>query len=51
MSEPKKRNSKSRKNKRRVNHSAVATQVKKCSRCGKPVKPHTTCTGCGTYNK
>jgi len=51
MSEQKKRKSKSRKNKRRVNHMEKDVQVKKCTKCGKPVRPHTTCTACETYNR
>ncbi|NCT55381.1 50S ribosomal protein L32 [bacterium] len=51
MAEPKKRTSKSRKNKRRVNHAELPVNTKKCSKCGKQTLPHKICGSCGTYNK
>ncbi len=51
MAEPKKKTSKRRKGFRRQHHKVKAIQLKKCSKCGNAVKPHTVCKSCGTYNK
>jgi large subunit ribosomal protein L32 len=49
MGVPKQRHTKSRRNKRRGNLYLEAPFLTKCSKCGKPVLPHTVCANCGFY--
>lgn len=52
MGVPKKRTSKSRRNRRRAaNSTLTAVNVINCPRCKEPVLPHTVCKACGTYKK
>lgn len=49
MAVPKRRTSRSRKNKRR-SHDAIGTPAhSKCPQCGEPKLPHRVCSNCGTY--
>ncbi len=49
MAVPKRRTSRSRKNKRRA-HDAIGTPARStCSQCGEPKLPHRVCANCGTY--
>ena len=49
MAVPKRRTSRSRKNKRRA-HDAIGTPARStCSQCGEPKIPHRVCANCGTY--
>jgi large subunit ribosomal protein L32 len=51
MAVPKKKQSKSRRNKRRANHDRMAApSVVLCPRCSEPKLPHRVCPNCGTYN-
>ncbi|MCP4196787.1 MAG: 50S ribosomal protein L32 [Proteobacteria bacterium] len=50
MAVPKKKTSRSRRDKRRANHDRIAAPaISSCPECGAPVKPHTTCSECGVY--
>jgi large subunit ribosomal protein L32 len=51
MGVPKKRKSKSRRDRRRaaVNTLKSAVQVNTCSNCGAAVQPHHVCPACGYY--
>jgi large subunit ribosomal protein L32 len=49
MAVPKRRTSKSRKNKRRNHDRAPAIALQPCTRCGSPRRPHHVCTECGYY--
>ena len=49
MAVPKKKHTKSRRNKRRGNIFLKAPVLTICSKCGKPVLPHTVCFNCGYY--
>lgn len=49
MAVPKKRHTKSRRNKRRMHIFLKAPNLIKCPKCGKPVLPHTVCSNCGYY--
>lgn len=49
MSVPKKRSSKSRKNRRRQHISLKKPTLTECQKCGKKVLPHTVCPFCGFY--
>ncbi len=49
MAVPKRRTSKSKKNKRRSHHGATRLALFPCPRCAQLVPPHTTCPNCGTY--
>ena len=51
MPVPKKKTSKSRKNKRRSHLTLAGAQLKVCMGCKEKVRPHTTCQNCNTYNK
>jgi large subunit ribosomal protein L32 len=47
---PKKKLSKSRRDKRRANHDRMdPPAVSSCRQCGAPKRPHTSCPECGTY--
>ncbi|HPR18585.1 MAG TPA: 50S ribosomal protein L32 [Candidatus Cloacimonadota bacterium] len=50
MPVPKRRTSKSRRDKRRTHDKAVMPAVSTCSNCGEAVKPHNICGKCGHYN-
>jgi large subunit ribosomal protein L32 len=47
---PKRRVSKSRKNKRRSHHFLSAPASAACPQCGEPRAPHRVCRFCGTYD-
>jgi len=49
MAVPKKKTSKSRRDKRRAQHSIEATRVNLCPQCNSPKRPHRVCPTCGTY--
>jgi len=49
MAVPKRRTSKSRKNKRRTHHRAATVDLQPCPRCGDPRRSHRVCPGCGYY--
>ncbi|MDZ7295578.1 MAG: 50S ribosomal protein L32 [candidate division KSB1 bacterium] len=46
---PKRRHSRSRRDKRRTHWKAAAPTVSKCSNCGEPKEPHRACPSCGYY--
>lgn len=46
---PKKRHTKSRRNRRRSHHSLKKSKTIKCSKCGDFVIPHKMCNSCGYY--
>ncbi|MCK4956445.1 MAG: 50S ribosomal protein L32 [Candidatus Cloacimonetes bacterium] len=50
MAVPKRKTSKSRRDKRRTHYKAEMPAIAKCSTCGEPVKPHNICAKCGHYN-
>ncbi len=49
MAVPKKRHTKSRRNKRRANIFLRKPAFTACSKCGKEVAPHNICRNCGYY--
>ena len=49
MAVPKKKTSKSRRDKRRATHSISTTPVNECPTCHQPKRPHRVCPNCGTY--
>lgn len=49
MANPKKRHSKSRRDKRRTHWKLVAPPLSTCSHCGEPKLPHYVCSNCGYY--
>ena len=49
MAVPKRKTSKSRRDKRRATHSISAESLTSCSSCGAPKLPHRACPACGTY--
>lgn len=49
MPHPKRRISKSRRDKRRTHDKAVASTLTTCSNCGAPVLYHRVCNECGYY--
>jgi large subunit ribosomal protein L32 len=49
MIAPKRRTSKSRRNKRRSHHALSAPARAVCPTCGEPKHPHRVCANCGTY--
>jgi large subunit ribosomal protein L32 len=49
MAVPKRKTSKSRRDKRRATHAISATVVNLCPHCGHPKRPHRVCTNCGQY--
>lgn len=49
MPNPKRKLSKSRRDKRRTHDKAVARTVSTCSNCGAPVLYHRVCNECGYY--
>jgi large subunit ribosomal protein L32 len=48
---PKKRTSKSRRNRRRAHWKLEMPNVGACPKCREPLLAHTVCASCGTYNK
>jgi len=51
MAVPKQHRSKSRQGQRRMHIHLKKPSLTVCSKCGKPVLPHTLCKSCGFYNK
>jgi large subunit ribosomal protein L32 len=49
MAVPKRKTSKSRRDKRRATHAISAAVVNICPNCGVPKRPHHACANCGTY--
>ena len=49
MAVPKKKTSKSRRDKRRATHSIESVRVNLCPQCNSPKRPHHVCPTCGTY--
>lgn len=50
MAVPKKKQSQSRRNKRRANHDKMgAPTVVMCAQCSEPKLPHRVCSSCGYY--
>ncbi len=49
MPVPKRRTSKSKKNKRRSHDALVAPQWSTCAKCGEATYPHRACPNCGYY--
>ncbi|MDI6882874.1 MAG: 50S ribosomal protein L32 [Patescibacteria group bacterium] len=49
MAVPKKRHTKSRRNKRRENIFLKEPSLVSCPKCGKPILLHTVCSNCGYY--
>lgn len=49
MPVPFRRTSKTRKAKRRTHQKAEMPTTLMCKNCGKNIKPHTVCKGCGHY--
>src|ERR1051325_10423692 len=49
MAVPKKKTSKSRRDKRRATHKLEAPRVNACPQCGRPKQPHRMCPNCKTY--
>ena len=49
MAHPKKKTSKSRRDKRRTHKKATSYKVTKCSNCGASVRYHHVCSECGYY--
>lgn len=49
MPHPKKKTSKAAKNQRRSHHALKPISLIKCKKCGKSIKSHTVCDGCGFY--
>ena len=50
MPNPKRRHSKSRRDKRRTHYKATAPTVGPCPNCGSSKLTHTDCPSCGYYN-
>ena len=49
MAHPKRKVSKTRRDKRRTHYKAVAPTITTCSNCGAPVLYHRVCNECGYY--
>jgi large subunit ribosomal protein L32 len=49
MAVPKRKQSKSRRDKRRATHKLSAPVVVECPHCHQPKRPHRVCPTCGTY--
>jgi large subunit ribosomal protein L32 len=49
MGLPKRKTSKSKRNKRRSHDALTAPQWLACPQCGEPVVPHRVCAACGYY--
>ncbi|NLF38211.1 50S ribosomal protein L32 [bacterium] len=50
MPNPKRRHSKTRRDKRRTHDSLATVQSVRCSNCGEQKRPHRVCAACGYYN-
>ncbi|KXK57237.1 MAG: 50S ribosomal protein L32 [Chlorobi bacterium] len=50
MPNPKRKHSKSRRDKRRTHYKATAPAFGKCPNCGETKLHHTACAACGYYN-
>lgn len=50
MAVPKRKTSKSRRDKRRANWKIEAPKLVECSSCHQPKLPHYVCPNCGQYN-
>ena len=50
MPNPKRRHSKTRRDKRRTHDSLTTPAISKCAQCGDPKLPHRVCPTCGQYN-
>jgi large subunit ribosomal protein L32 len=50
MANPKRRHSRSRRDKRRANWKLEPVNFSTCPQCGALVLPHTACSKCGFYN-
>jgi large subunit ribosomal protein L32 len=49
MAVPKRKTSKSRRDKRRAQHGIESPRVNVCPTCGQPKRPHRVCPNCKTY--
>jgi large subunit ribosomal protein L32 len=49
MAVPKRKTSKSRRDRRRANHRISAPSLSTCPQCHQPVRPHHVCSNCGHY--
>jgi len=49
MALPKRKTSKSRRDKRRTHQKVSAPTISTCPECGEAVKPHHACSSCGSY--
>ncbi|MCX8071550.1 MAG: 50S ribosomal protein L32 [Candidatus Binatia bacterium] len=49
MAVPKRKTSKSKRNKRRAHDALVPVTVTLCPECGEPKLPHRVCAHCGSY--
>ncbi|MFQ5504301.1 MAG: 50S ribosomal protein L32 [Planctomycetota bacterium] len=49
MAVPRRKHSRARQAKRRAHWKTVPVQLVECSQCGKRIRPHTVCMGCGHY--
>ncbi len=49
MALPKRKTSKSRRDKRRTHQKVSAPALSTCPECGEAVKPHHACPSCGSY--
>jgi len=50
MPNPKRKHSKSRRDKRRANWKLNIVSISFCPQCKEPKRPHYICTSCGYYN-
>ncbi len=50
MAHPKRKISKSRRDKRRTHYKIASPKFGQCPNCGELKQPHTACTSCGYYN-
>lgn len=50
MAVPKRKVSKSRRDKRRTHYKATIPAISTCSNCKEPVRPHNICAKCGYYD-
>lgn len=50
MAHPKRKISKTRRDKRRTHYKLEAPSISKCSNCGEIKRPHVACASCGYYN-
>jgi len=49
MPVPKRKTSKSKRDKRRTHQKLTAPNLSECPQCGEAVLPHHACASCGTY--